>query len=449
MATLKFYLNSRPDADGMSCVYFRLSISRSCVLRGRTDVKIDIKDWDDVAGRPKKNVRVLSEAYLNAQRRLPMIESHIMAKCAVCNDVTSDMLKAWIVDLDYPEIVESAKSETGNPVFIDVFQMFIDDRMKSNLVTASRIKHYAMAKALWDRFELYTRRRRRVLDMSLTDIESFRSFFFDEHNLFEQRGKKTVPMKKWEYIYHDYRKIYCYASQPRSKNYFSVTVKLLACVWRWAGDNITPLRNIFAKFDKGREVYGTPWYILPEVRNKLYQATLSGELAVQRDIFVFQSLTGMRYSDMSRLTKANIRGNYLEYIAKKTVNETPDTIRVPLHPTAKEIITRYKDNSRNSLLPFISQQKYNDNIKKIFLNVPECDVQVTVLDPKTRTERSAYLHEVASSHMGRRNFIGGLKENGFADEDICSMSGHSEGSKAIARYRTISDDRKRKMIDGL
>jgi len=448
MATIKFYLNSKSDADGLSCVYFRLSVSRSCVLRGRTDVMVDRKDWDDAAGRLKKGVRVMSDGYLSAQRRLPMIESHLMAKCAVCDCVTSDMLKKWMAEVD-GRVDGHVGDVAGNPLFMDAFQMFIEDRSRSNIVTESRIKHYVMAMGLWDRYELYTRRRRRVLDMTTADMEGFRAFFFDEHNLFEERGGRVVPKNEWYYVYENYRKVYSYASKPRSRNYFAVTVKLLSCVWKWVGDNVVPVRNIFSKFDAGREVYGTPWYILPETRNMLYSAELEGELAVQRDIFVFQSLTGMRYSDMSRLTVANIRGGYLEYIAKKTVNETPDTIRVPLHPTAKEIIGRYRDGGRKSLLPFISQQKYNDAIKRMFLAVPECDMQVTVLDPKTRTERSAWLHEVASSHMGRRNFIGGLKENGFADEDICSMSGHSEGSKAISRYRTITDQRKTKMIEGL
>lgn len=450
MATIKFYLNSKADSDGLNCVYFRLSVSRGCVLRGRTDVRIDRKDWDDVAGRPKKNVRVMNGAYLDAQRRLPLIESKVLAKCSVCGDVTSDMVKLWVAELEHPEVSELVGVSGSDPLFVDVMHRFIEDRRISRLVQDGRIKHYEKTLGLWDRFELYTRKRRKIAEMTVSDIESFRSFFFDEHNLFVEDNGKVVPMEKWKYIYQNYTKNWHILSKPRSRNYFVGVVKILVCVWKWAGDNIMPLRNIFSKFDAGREVYGTPWYILPEVRNKLYKAELDGELAAQRDIFVFQSLTGMRFSDLSRLTKANIRGGYLEYIAKKTVNETPETIRVPLHHIALEIIARYDNKDpKGMLLPFISSQKYNDAIKKMFLAVPECDVQVTVLDPKTRTERSAWLHEVASSHMGRRNFIGGLKENGFADEDICSMSGHSEGSRAISRYRTITDDLKRKMIDGL
>lgn len=88
-------------------------------------------------------------------------------------------------------------------------------------------------------------------------------------------------------------------------------------------------------------------------------------------------------------------------------------------------------------------------IKEMFKALPEIDHVVTILDPVTRLEKQVKLSEVASSHMGRRNFCGNLYEAGFRDSDIASMSGHSEGSHAIARYRKVSDETKQRMIDSL
>lgn len=452
MATLKFYLNRRADSDGLFTVYLRLSVSRDCVLRGRTSVRISDRDWDEAAGRPKKAVRVTTEEYNMARKMLPIIESRIIDHCSVAKVITSDMLKKWIAEVTTPEI--SLKNDENNDIlFLEVFDRFIEDRENSGLVMPSRVVHYRKTFGMWDRFEMFTGKKRVLADMGLRDLEAFRRFFFDEYKLFEKNDNdKLVPIERYAFMYENYKAAMNYASKPRSRNYFVSTAKILICVWKWASDNIMPLPNIFSKFDYGKETYGTPWYILPEIRNKLYAANLSAhpELAVQRDIFVFQSLVGCRYGDLSRLTPDNIHGEYLEYIAGKTVNSDPKTIRVPLHPIALEIIDKYNGkNDRGFLLPFISEQKYNKDLKTIFLLVPECDIQVTVLDPKTRVERKAYLHEVASSHMARRNLIGSLKEGGFADEDICAISGHSEGSRAISRYRTISDDYKRKMIDKL
>jgi hypothetical protein len=113
------------------------------------------------------------------------------------------------------------------------------------------------------------------------------------------------------------------------------------------------------------------------------------------------------------------------------------------------ILDRYKDTDDDKLLPFISNQNYNEAIKEMFKAVEEIDHTVTILDPVTRLEKQAKLSEVASSHMGRRNFCGNLYDAGFRDADIASMSGHAEGSKAISRYRKVSDEKKQEMIDSL
>ena len=109
----------------------------------------------------------------------------------------------------------------------------------------------------------------------------------------------------------------------------------------------------------------------------------------------------------------------------------------------------YEDRDDERILPFISDQKYNEAIKEIFKLLPKLDRVVTILDPVTRLEKQVKLSEVASSHMGRRNFCGNLYEAGFRDSDIASMSGHAEGSKAISRYRKVSDETKKKMIKSL
>ena len=122
---------------------------------------------------------------------------------------------------------------------------------------------------------------------------------------------------------------------------------------------------------------------------------------------------------------------------------------VPLHPAAKIIIARYANTPDDRLLPFDSDQRYNTMIKQMFKALPDIDHVVTILDPVTRLEKQAKLSEVASSHMGRRNFCGNLYDAGFRDADIASMSGHAEGSKAISRYRKVSDEKKQEMIDAL
>ena len=83
------------------------------------------------------------------------------------------------------------------------------------------------------------------------------------------------------------------------------------------------------------------------------------------------------------------------------------------------------------------------------IKVSGIDCMITVRDCHTGQPKQVMLSEVASSHMARRTFIGCLYEVGFRESDICSMSGHKEGSLSIQRYRRVSDERKRMMIDAI
>jgi integrase len=117
-----------------------------------------------------------------------------------------------------------------------------------------------------------------------------------------------------------------------------------------------------------------------------------------------------------------------------------------LNNKAKTILEKYKDYDGEKLLPLISEQKYNDAIKKAF-QLAEIDRIVTVLDPLTNEEVKKPLYEVASSHMARRTFIGNMYKKVKDPNLIGALSGHKEGSKAFARYREIDEDMKKELVN--
>lgn len=136
----------------------------------------------------------------------------------------------------------------------------------------------------------------------------------------------------------------------------------------------------------------------------------------------------------------------MEYIASKTKADRSDVIRVPLTQRAKDILEKYKDVEKDGkILPFISSQKYNVAIKKIFKT---CGITriVTVLNPTTGEEDQRPIDEIASSHLARRTFVGNLYKKVKDPNLVGALSGHKEGSRAFARYREIDDDLKKGMI---
>jgi site-specific recombinase XerD len=93
-------------------------------------------------------------------------------------------------------------------------------------------------------------------------------------------------------------------------------------------------------------------------------------LSEVRDVYVFSCYTGFAYIDAANLTPDNIvigmDGNKW---AKTNRQKTGMPELVPLLPPALEIIEKYKDHpycvSNNKLLPILSNQKYNKNLKQI------------------------------------------------------------------------------------
>lgn len=241
--------------------------------------------------------------------------------------------------------------------------------------------------------------------------------------------------------------------KPRGNNYMALLMRRLRAFSRWsAKEKGTP--NPFERYSVKSEIYGTPYYITVEERNRIADFDLSAfpKLSVQRDIFIFQCLVGCRVSDLRKLTRANVSGGFLEYVPRKTKKERAETVRVPLNDRAKLLLAKYAESfsqgsfSQGSfsapLFPFVSPQKYNDAIKKIF-RLCGIDRLVTVLDPVTGEERKRPICEVASSHMARRTFIGNIYKKVKDPNLVGSMTGHKEGSRAFSRYREIDDEIKK------
>ena len=96
--------------------------------------------------------------------------------------------------------------------------------------------------------------------------------------------------------------------------------------------------------------------------------------------------------------------------------------------------------------PFESSERFNDNIKIIFEKAGVTYL-VTELDTLPRTEKKVPINEMASSHMAHRTFIANIYNKVPDPNVIGSMTGHVEGSRAFARYRTIEEDLKKSLVD--
>ncbi len=319
---------------------------------------------------------------------------------------------------------------------LSYFEIF-DEFLNQHNVSEGRKAHFRVLKRSLQRYELYKRLKLNIDTVSKKQLGDIKKFLSDEPKVYKERPEiyKLIPESK--------------KPRPRGHNYLVSMMKLYRtfCLWMVKPSIGITKNNPFEDYSIDSERYGTPIYITIQERNDLYHIDLSEKqsLEIQRDIFVFHCLVGCRVGDLFSLKKNNVIDGAIEYVARKTKDERPVTVRVPLNTIAKEILDKYKDAAGDKLLPFIAEQNYNLAIKDIF-KIAGLTRIVTVLNTITREEEKKPLNEVASSHMARRTFIGNLYKKVKDPNLIGSLSGHKEGSRAFARYRDIDEDMKQDLV---
>ena len=446
MATIKRALSAKTNPSGRVEILLRLSISHSVSHRIKSGLFIvpsRFKDGKFVMPRDPEEKRAIREIEDN----LNEIEKFLIRLCedTPLSKLTKDYVSTQLELFKNPPVEEPLV-----PVEVSFFDIFEDYIAKKNISTW-RIKHLRVLKRALMRYELYKRAKGnrgytiRLDEFTVDDVNDFEKFLRSEHLLADKYPKiyKAVPADT-----HSKRKKP--KPQPKGDNTIVGLFGLMRAFYRWCRDQELTHNDPFAKYNGvTTEKYGTPYYITIEERDQIADWDLSSNpaLEAQRDIFIFQCLIGCRVSDLLAMTPASIINGAIEYMPQKTKGERPQVVRVPLNTRAQALVEKYKDREGlgGKLFPFISSQKYNVAIKKIFTTC-KINRMVTVLNPTTGQEEKRALNEIASSHLARRTFIGNLYKKVKDPNLVGSLSGHKEGSKAFARYRDIDEDMKKELV---
>lgn len=308
----------------------------------------------------------------------------------------------------------------------------------TKIVSPQRTKMYRVVRNILKRFEEVKKIHNKYFSLSL---DTFTPLLLSEFNVFMRNEASYAS--RYPTVYKDVPMVHI----ERGANTIASRMSVLRAFCHWAVNKDLTTNNPFSKYSIKPAVYGSPIYISKEERDLLYATAMpTKSLEVARDLFVLQCLIGCRVGDYFNMKKSNIVDGAIEYIAGKTADERPLTVRVPLTKKAQEILTKYPDCKGGALMPFISRQKYSDYIKECFKKAGITRL-VTTLDTITGHPKQVPIYEVASSHMARRTFVGNLYKQVQDPNLIGALSGHREGSKAFARYRDIDEDLKRKTVE--
>lgn len=135
------------------------------------------------------------------------------------------------------------------------------------------------------------------------------------------------------------------------------------------------------------------------------------------DMFIFCCYTGLAYSEMANLkTKDLVLGFDDKHWIKIYRSKTKKTYEIPLLSRAQEILDKYKNNE--TLLPIISNQKFNSYLKEI--------ADIIGIDKKL------------THHLARKTFASTvLLYNDVPMEIVSELLGHSDISTTQNHYAKV------------
>lgn len=252
----------------------------------------------------------------------------------------------------------------------------------------------------------------------VTSLKHTKDFLFWKYN------QRDIPISKidhafiteYEFYLRSERKCANNTAVKYIKNFHKIINQCLANGWI----DKDPFANYKSKV---KEVIRE--YLDENEIEKIINKDLHMErLGVVRDIFIFSCFTGLAYIDVKQLTPDNIAmGIDGEKWIYKNRQKTDTTSKIPLLPTALEILRKYENHplcvNKNRLLPILSNQKMNSYLKEI---ATLCNI------PKDLT-----------FHIARHTFATTITlTNGVPIESVSKMLGHTN-IKTTQHYAKIID----------
>lgn len=228
------------------------------------------------------------------------------------------------------------------------------------------------------------------------------------------------------------------------RNLMSSTVKGIVervkCMLNKAYNAGYPVSGSFRDYTFHDDEIDSVFLTMADITRMYYFAGLSREQEEIRDYFVIGCLTGLRYSDYSRLTADNFSDGKIQIRTKKT--KTP--VLIPQHRFVREILRKYD----YILPPARCIQYFNQAIKKICRRIGFTDP--VLYERRIGTEFVSVMrpkYSLISSHTARRSAATNMFLAGIPVFRIMLLTGHKT-EVAFFRYIRITREENAVVLSG-
>jgi len=382
MATTKAVIRrNRINEKGLTPIFIRYTHNQYSILFAVGQM-INPEHWDYI-GFVKKSMR----GYTN-------INALIEKKKRAIDDLRINLQLADIEPtVERVKEVFNEKYGKGafavkvSPYFLDHWDKFIEFQLTINKISKGTHKQYKAAKG---RLEL-----------------------FEKENNIRFTFQKIDQAFYESYLYH------LYSVRGSSPNTVGGQIKAIKSYMNWCVKQKLTDNMAYKEFTKPKSP--TQIFTLTHQQlDTLFLLDLADDLKLEkvRDMFCLCCATGLRYSDVVRLQRANIKEDHIIINTKKT----NDTAIIPLNDYSRIILSRYTNK-----LPRISNQKMNDYLKELGkLAALDEEHEVITYKAGVKEVHKRPLHELLTTHMARRTFITQSLERGMLPSTVMKLSTHKD-----------------------
>jgi len=271
----------------------------------------------------------------------------------------------------------------------------------------------------------------------------------------------AAEKKYWKKFYQQFTH-YLYEERGFYDNYAGANLKNIRSFFNYLNKELSLGIGDFHKqfYIRKEEIAIFP--LLPEELNYLihdeaFHTSLPARMKEVKDFFVFGCTVALRFSDLNRLQKSNVRivnGQYYLAVRSQKTN-TDSLVRLPGYAVA--IMNRYA-KLKKRLLPSFNVVNLNKYIKLLLeqagfthdVCITRSRRGVTVEQKQKDSRKTLRFCDVATTHTMRRTAITTMLSLGMPEQVVRKISGHSASGKEFYRYvswaQTYQDQETEKMF---
>ena len=381
----KFFLDNKEAK--ITGIYLKFSFAHGKRLSFFTGQRIEPAKWSFDTQRAKRNVTGASDLN-DILNLLSETAIKIVRQAKVKGqDITAEQIKT--------ALSEAIGKQSSGSDFFNLYDEFVKSESKLKSWSTGTIARFQTVKNHLQNFN-------KKLTVNDIDVEALVTFFHDS-GLRNSTAQKQVKILQW------------FLNWCQKTGYANKVTKL--------------------KADLKQASHKVIYLSLDEIRH-LAALNLTGYLERTRDIFVFQCLTGLRFSDLRNLKATDISNGDINVSTIKT----GENVTIPLTGTTTGILQKYSEfqQATGQALPVPANAVYNKFLKEL-ANKAELKDPITIVYYKgaERIEKTFEKSQLISSHSARRSFITNALTAGIQSEVIRSWTGHTNDDSFKQYYEIV------------